>query len=66
MLPAAQHVRAVYLGDDGVLAGARAGAALIDCSTIDPGTVRAVAEAARASARRRARVGGTAARRPVR
>ncbi|WP_338639713.1 3-hydroxyisobutyrate dehydrogenase [Burkholderia pyrrocinia] len=46
MLPAAQHVRAVYLGDDGVLAGARAGATLIDCSTIDPGTVRAVAEAA--------------------
>ncbi|MEK8004817.1 NAD(P)-binding domain-containing protein, partial [Burkholderia contaminans] len=40
---AAQHVRAVYLGDDGVLAGTRAGAALIDCSTIDPGTVRAVA-----------------------
>ncbi|OXI66997.1 3-hydroxyisobutyrate dehydrogenase [Burkholderia sp. AU28863] len=46
MLPAAQHVRAVYLGDDGVLAGARAGATLIDCSTIDPGTVRAVADAA--------------------
>ncbi|MCA7968987.1 3-hydroxyisobutyrate dehydrogenase [Burkholderia sp. AU39826] len=46
MLPAAQHVRAVYLGDDGVLAGARAGATLVDCSTIDPGTVRAVAEAA--------------------
>lgn len=46
MLPAAQHVRAVYLGDDGVLAGARAGATLVDCSTIDPGTVRAVADAA--------------------
>ncbi|WP_396330910.1 3-hydroxyisobutyrate dehydrogenase [Burkholderia anthina] len=46
MLPAAQHVRAVYLGDDGVLAGARAGATFVDCSTIDPGTVRAVAEAA--------------------
>lgn len=46
MLPAARHVRAVYLGDDGVLAGAHAGATLIDCSTIDPGTVRAVADAA--------------------
>ncbi|WP_175689499.1 3-hydroxyisobutyrate dehydrogenase [Burkholderia anthina] len=46
MLPAAQHVRTVYLGDDGVLAGARAGATFVDCSTIDPGTVRAVAEAA--------------------
>lgn len=46
MLPAAQHVRGVYLDDDGVLAGARAGATLIDCSTIDPGTVRAVADAA--------------------
>ncbi|MEZ7523700.1 3-hydroxyisobutyrate dehydrogenase [Burkholderia vietnamiensis] len=46
MLPAAQHVRAVYLGDDGVLAGARAGATLVDCSTIDPDTVRAIADAA--------------------
>ncbi|WP_249043653.1 NAD(P)-binding domain-containing protein, partial [Burkholderia territorii] len=36
MLPAAQHVREVYLGDDGVLAGARAGATFVDCSTIDP------------------------------
>ncbi|MGK8208225.1 3-hydroxyisobutyrate dehydrogenase [Burkholderia cenocepacia] len=46
MLPAAPHVRGVYLGDDGVLAGARPDATLIDCSTIDPDTVRAVAEAA--------------------
>ncbi|KVO07309.1 3-hydroxyisobutyrate dehydrogenase [Burkholderia ubonensis] len=46
MLPAAAHVQQVYLGDDGVLAGARAGATLIDCSTIDPGTVRAIADAA--------------------
>ncbi|MBY4769866.1 3-hydroxyisobutyrate dehydrogenase, partial [Burkholderia ambifaria] len=45
-LPAAQHVRAGYLGDDGVLAGARAGATFVDCSTIDPDTVRAVADAA--------------------
>ncbi|KUZ28553.1 3-hydroxyisobutyrate dehydrogenase [Burkholderia territorii] len=46
MLPAAQHVREVYLGDDGVLAGATAGATFVDCSTIDPGTARAVADAA--------------------
>ncbi|MBM2775905.1 3-hydroxyisobutyrate dehydrogenase [Burkholderia territorii] len=46
MLPAAQHVREVYLGDDGVLAGARAGATFVDCSTIDPGTACAVADAA--------------------
>lgn len=46
MLPAAQHVRAVYLGDDGVLAGVRSGTPIVDSSTIDPGTVRAVAEVA--------------------
>ncbi|CAN0626292.1 NAD-dependent L-serine dehydrogenase [Burkholderia multivorans] len=46
MLPAAQHVRSVYLDADGVLAGARPGTTLIDCSTIDPATVRVVADAA--------------------
>ena len=46
MLPAAQHVRSVYLEADGVLAGARPGTTLIDCSTIDPATARAVADAA--------------------
>ncbi|WP_261534915.1 3-hydroxyisobutyrate dehydrogenase [Burkholderia multivorans] len=46
MLPAAAHVRSVYEGDDGVLAGARGGAWLIDCSTIDPDTVRTLADAA--------------------
>jgi 3-hydroxyisobutyrate dehydrogenase len=46
MLPAAPHVRSVYLDDNGVLAGVRAGVPLIDCSTIDPATVRAVADAA--------------------
>ncbi|KVV51771.1 3-hydroxyisobutyrate dehydrogenase [Burkholderia territorii] len=46
MLPASQHVREVYLGDDGVLAGARAGATFVDCSTIDPSTARSVANAA--------------------
>ncbi|SCU75787.1 putative 3-hydroxyisobutyrate dehydrogenase, mitochondrial [Cupriavidus necator] len=46
MLPAAAHVRTVYLGEHGVLAGVRPGVPLIDSSTIDPPTVRAVAEAA--------------------
>jgi len=49
MLPAAAHVKAVYLNeDDGVLAGVRAGVPLIDSSTIDPATARLVADAARA------------------
>lgn len=48
MLPAAAHVRQVYLGDDGLLAHVPAGVLLIDCSTIDPMTARDVAtEAAR-------------------
>lgn len=46
MLPAASHVRSVYLGDDGVLAGIAAGTPAVDCSTIDPGTAREVAAAA--------------------
>ncbi len=46
MLPAGPQVREVYLGPDGVLAHARPGALLIDCSTIDVETARAVAEAA--------------------
>lgn len=47
MLPAAAHVRSVYLGDDGVLAGIREGTPTLDCSTIDPQTAREVSEAAR-------------------
>src|ERR1700674_1683018 len=35
MLPAGPQVRAVYLGPDGVIAKAKKGALLIDCSTID-------------------------------
>ena len=35
MLPAGQHVRKVYTGEDGVLAHASAKAVLMDCSTID-------------------------------
>ena len=46
MLPAGPQVRAVYLGDAGVLAHARKDALLIDCSTIDVETARAVATAA--------------------
>jgi 3-hydroxyisobutyrate dehydrogenase len=49
MLPAGAQVRAVYLGEAGVLANARKGALLIDCSTIDVETARAVAAAAAAA-----------------
>jgi 3-hydroxyisobutyrate dehydrogenase len=46
MLPAGQHVRAVYMGEGGVIGAARSGALLIDCSTIDVDSARAVATAA--------------------
>ena len=46
MLPAAAHVRAVYLNEDGVLAGISPGVPAVDCSTIDPRTIRDVAAAA--------------------
>lgn len=46
MLPAGRHVRDVYLGEGGVLANAAQGTLLIDCSTIDPDSARAVAQAA--------------------
>jgi 3-hydroxyisobutyrate dehydrogenase len=46
MLPAGPEVRSVYLGDDGVLAHARPATLLIDCSTIDVETARAVAAVA--------------------
>ncbi|HEX3860227.1 MAG TPA: 3-hydroxyisobutyrate dehydrogenase [Stellaceae bacterium] len=46
MLPAGPQVRQVYLGPDGIIARARRGALLIDCSTIDVETARAVAAAA--------------------
>ena len=48
MLPAGQHVRDVYLGDNGIIATANPGTLLIDCSTIDVDTARAVAAAAEA------------------
>jgi 3-hydroxyisobutyrate dehydrogenase len=46
MLPSSPHVKSVYLGDNGVLAGAKSGTLLIDSSTIDPQTAREVATAA--------------------
>jgi 3-hydroxyisobutyrate dehydrogenase len=46
MLPEGLHVREVYLGIDGVIAAAADDALLIDCSTIDVATARAVWQAA--------------------
>jgi 3-hydroxyisobutyrate dehydrogenase len=43
MLPAGRHVSEVYLGDGGIIRSARACTLLIDCSTIDVATARAVA-----------------------
>ena len=48
MLPAGQHVRTVYGSDDGVIATASNGTLLIDCSTIDVESARAVAKEAAA------------------
>jgi 3-hydroxyisobutyrate dehydrogenase len=47
MLPAGPQVRQVYLGPDGIIAKAKKGALLIDCSTIDVETARAVADEAK-------------------
>jgi 3-hydroxyisobutyrate dehydrogenase len=47
MLPSGKEVREIYLGQSGVLASAADGALLIDCSTIDVDSARAVAAAAR-------------------
>jgi 3-hydroxyisobutyrate dehydrogenase len=48
MLPAGEHVREIYLDRDGVLETAAADTLLIDSSTIDVETARAVAAAAQA------------------
>jgi 3-hydroxyisobutyrate dehydrogenase len=48
MLPAGQNVREVYLGASGVIAAARRGSLLVDCSTIDVESARAVEAAASA------------------
>ncbi len=47
MLPSGKEVREVYLGQGGVLASAHGNALLIDCSTIEVDSARAVAAAAR-------------------
>ena len=49
MLPAGKHVSAVYTAADGVIANAPSGALLIDSSTIDVDTARAVSAAAEAA-----------------
>jgi 3-hydroxyisobutyrate dehydrogenase len=43
MLPSGKEVREVYLGSSGIIDNANAGTLLIDCSTIDVETARAVA-----------------------
>ncbi len=45
MLPNSPHVRAALLGPDGVMAGARPGALVIDMSSIDPTVAREVGAA---------------------
>lgn len=48
MLPKGEHTRAVYLGEDGVLANARTSTLLVDASTIDVESAQAVHDAAAA------------------
>lgn len=43
MLPAAKHVREVYLGENGILHVLKAGSLCIDSSTIDPQTIQKIA-----------------------
>ncbi len=49
MVPAGKHVREVYEGPDGIIHNARRDALLIDCSTIDVETSRAVNQQATAA-----------------
>ena len=46
MLPKGDHVRAVYLGEDGIIQASEEGTLFIDCSTIDVATAREVAKVA--------------------
>jgi len=48
MLPSGKEVREAYLGPGGIVESANEGTLLIDCSTIDVETARAVAKAAEA------------------
>ncbi|AWL28744.1 3-hydroxyisobutyrate dehydrogenase [Acinetobacter defluvii] len=43
MLPAAKHVKDVYLGENGVLSVLKAGSLCIDSSTIDPQSIKDIA-----------------------
>ncbi|WP_119303393.1 3-hydroxyisobutyrate dehydrogenase [Dongia deserti] len=47
MLPSGRELRVAYLDNDGVVAHAKAGALLIDCSTTDVDSARAVGDAAK-------------------
>ena len=49
MLPKGEHARAVYLGDDGVLAHADTSTLLVDSSTIDIASAQALHDAAAAA-----------------
>ena len=46
MLPAAQHVKSLYLGEQGIIAHAKTGALFIDCSTIDAQSAKEVGASA--------------------
>jgi 3-hydroxyisobutyrate dehydrogenase len=48
MLPASEHVQALYLGESGLLATANPETLLVDCSTISPKVSQAVAASAKA------------------
>jgi len=49
MLPAGEHVRSVYLGDEGLISAASKGTVFIDSSTIDVSSARDVIAAANAA-----------------
>ncbi|QCZ93549.1 3-hydroxyisobutyrate dehydrogenase [Salinimonas iocasae] len=51
MLPAATHVKSLYLGDDGIVPHAKPDALIIDSSTIDAQSARDVGEAIESSGR---------------
>lgn len=48
MLPATDHSRKAYLAPDGIIANAKKGALLIDCSTINADAAKEIADAAAA------------------
>ena len=44
MLPSSPHVKGVYNGEEGLLKAVAKNSLLIDCSTIDPGSARELAQ----------------------